>query len=473
MATWGLPIAPASRSPLAAPRVAPRWIRRLCLLGLCAIGFWLGQVAGLRVLLGTPDFEYFYKAGAWLLHHGTLDPGYDVIRGHLESRGTLDWYWPFVPRLMTFFALLPYREAGFLWFGLNLVAMAATLRLLGRHLSGLPPQDWPVTQLIPFLIVLPYWLWEFRLNQIDALTLLLVVGSLVCWERSRPVLSGFWLGLAVLLKLTPGLLVIWLALKREYRAVAAAILTIVLAGPVGDVLTFGPAQARDYYHAWAAKTLTTGSHRALILADRETDWRNQGLGVVIGRWLTPLNYNFHFDNDPRIRRNYGEVPPLTMNVLALPRPVVANIVMGVIAASLAGLVWLARRPAARLTRWQLRFEWALFVLAMLWFMPVMRRYHLIYALPAISLLGAGIHYSGWFSRWSLAAWIGLGLALLAELSMLSLRVEAMGILLASVAALAVPLIMMLVRLARRPAALSEPFAPPPLPARPACAATHV
>ena len=94
---------------------------------------------------------------------------------------------------------------------------------------------------------------------------------------------------------------------------------------------------------------------------------------------------------------------------------------------------------------------------MLWFMPVMRRYHLIYLLPAVSLLGGGIHYSGPRSRWSLAAWIALGLALLAQLSLLSLRLEAMGMLLASVAVLAVPLIMMLVRLGRRPAALADPL----------------
>jgi hypothetical protein len=472
MATSGLPVAVARSVPLAAPRVAPRWIRGLCLLGLAAIVVWFAQVAGLRVLLGTPDFEYFYKAGAWLLHHGSLDPGYDVVNGRFEPRGTLDWYWPFVPRLMSVLALLPYREAGFLWLGLNLVALVATLRLIGRHLSGLPPQDWPVTQLVPLLLLLPYWLWEFRLNQINALTLALMVGSIVCWERGRRLSAGFWLGLAVLLKLTPGLLVVWLTLKREYRTVAVAVLTVILAGPVGDVLVFGPTQTSDYYHVWADKALTTGSQRGLLLADRESDWRNQGLGVVLGRWLCPLNYNYHFDNDPRVQRDYSAYPPLTLNVVSLPRPVVANIVTSVLALSLIGLVWLARRPATELTQWQLRFEWALFLLAMLWFMPVMRRYHLVYALPAISLLGAGIHYGGWRSRWSAPAWIGLGLAFVAQLSLLSLRLEAMGTVLASVAALAVPLIVMLVRLGRRPAALPELITAPWHPARPTGVATH-
>lgn len=432
----------------------------------------LAETAGLRIQLGTPDFEYFYKAGAWLLNHGSLDPGYDVVQGRFALRGTLDWYWPFVPRLMTLFALLPYVTAGFVWVALNLAALVATLRLIGRHLVGLPAQDWAVTQLVPLLLLLPYWLWEFRLNQIDVLTLLLLVGSFVCWERGAPRVSGFWLGLAVLLKLTPGLFVLWLALKRQYRTVGYALLTIVLAGPVSDVVVFGPTQAVACYRTWAHKVITAGSHRALILSDRESDWRNQGLGVVVGRWLHPLNYNFHFDNDPRIRRDYGEYPRLTLNVVALPRATVANVVMGLIALSVAGLCWLARRPAARLTQWQLRFEWALFLLAMLWLMPVMRRYHMVYALPAISLLAAGIHYSGRRCGWSALAWIGLGVALAAQLSMLSMKVEAAGTILASVAALALPVIAMLVRLGRRPTALSEPFYTPPHPARPARVAVH-
>ena len=452
------------RPSLPAPHVAPRWARWLSALLLLGVLLGLVRIGAGHIHLRSPDFEYFYKSGAWLLHHGALDPGYDLIHGRAVPRGTLDWYWPVVPRLMSILALLPYNAAGYVWLAVNIAALALTVRMLGRRLSGLPPQDWPVTQLIPVLLLMPYWLWEFRLNQINILTLSMLVGSYVCWERGRRLRAGLWLGVAVLLKLTPALFLLWFALKRQYRTVASALLVIVLAGPVADVIAFGPADSVAVYRAWLHRAVTVGSHRGLVLNQLETDWRNQGVGVVLSRWLHPSNYNTHFDNDPRIQADYAHLLPATMNVADLPLRTVANVATVVLAAPLLALCWLARRPASRLTRWQLRFEWALFVLAMLWCMPVVRRYHLIATLPVLTLLASGVHYSGHSSGWSRLALASIGAALLAQLALLSTRVEAAGVLLLSLVVLATPLAVMLVRLGRKPDLLSEPHFTPEHPA---------
>lgn len=439
-------------------------------MALAGLTLWLARTGGLYIQARSPDFEYFYLGGAWLLHHGVLDPGYDLIDGRVERRGSLDWYLPAVPRLMTLLALLPFEPAGFVWLALNVTALVATLRLLGRHLSGLPPQDWAVTQLVPFALLLAYWYWELRLNQINALTLLLVVSSFAAWQGGRRSVAGLWLGLAVLLKLTPVLLVLWFALKRQWRTTVVAGLTFLLAGPVADVASLGSQVTAEAYRSWVQRVLVAGSHRGLILADIETDWRNQGLGAVAARWLLPTNYNTRFDNDPRVERDYGGGVPRYLNVVSLPRGVVANGVTIVLIATFAAFVWLARRPATGLTSWQLRFEWALTVLLMLWFMPVMRRYHMIWALPAISVLAAGVHYAGWrgaWSRWALAA-LGLTAAVQVVLSfqrleaatqavLLSPRLEAAGINLVSVALLAVPMVIMLRRLTITPTTLAEPY----------------
>ncbi len=424
------------------PPTASRAVRGLCLLALLGATAWFAQVGGLHVQLHDPDFEYFYKGGASLLESGRLDPGYDVVDGRVERRGMLDWYWPCVPRLMSLFALLPYEAAGFVWLGLNLVAMLAMLRLIGRHLTGLPPQDWPVTQLVPFVLLLFYWRWEFFLNQINNLTLLLMTGSFVCWQQQRRWVSGFWLGLAVLLKVSPGLLVVWFLLKREYRTVAAALATVALAGPAADLPALGREQTAAAYRTWVDKAVTTGSHRGLILTQRETDWRNQGLGVVFSRWLHPTNYSTRFDNDPRLEQRDE---PRTMNRANLPLTTVANIATAVAVASLLALLWLTRQPARCLSVWQLRFEWALVLLALLWLMPVMRRYHMIWALPAVALVCAGIHYRGWKNVWTACALAALALVALAEIGLIWRGIEARGVILASVLILAIPVIAMLVR----------------------------
>ena len=221
-------------------------------------------------------------------------------------------------------------------------------------------------------------------------------------------------------------------------------------------MVFGPADTAALYRSWVRRAVTAGSHQGLILAQRETDWRNQGVGVVLSRWLHPTNYNTHFDNDPRIQADYAHLSPATMNVLNLPLPLVANLALIVVTGPLLALIWLARRPARQLTLWQLRFEWALFMLAMLWCMPVMRRYHIICALPALSLLAAGVHYGGVSSRWSRLAFTCLGVSLAAQLTLLSVKLEAAGALLAVIVALALPLVAMLLRLEHTPHLLPEP-----------------
>ncbi|MEW6198275.1 MAG: glycosyltransferase family 87 protein [Planctomycetota bacterium] len=450
-------------------------MRILCLAALAVLTLWLVRTGGLYIQAHAPDFEYFYKGGAWLLNNGALDPGYDLVGGHVARRGTLDWYLPVVPRLMSILAWLPFNVAGFLWLGVNVVALWGTLRLLGRNLSGLPPQDWPVTQLVPFVLLLGYWYWEMRLNQINTLTLLLVVGSFTAWESGRRGIAGFWLGLAVLLKLTPALLVLWFALKRQWRTTLVAGTTVVLAGPAADLAALGPDAAVAAYRGWVQRVLVTGSHRGLIHADIETDWRNQALGALAARWFLPTNYNTRFDNDPRVEQEYGGGPARYLNVATLPRGVVARLVTGVLVGTLVAFVWLTRRPADRLTTWQLRLEWALAVLLMLWFMPVMRRYHMIWALPAISLLAAGIHYAGARHRWSALALGSLALVLAVQVILLpqalvpkgagpehalvlwAQTLEAAGAILACVALLAVTVTAMLWWLAANRAALAAPY----------------
>ncbi len=427
---------------------APRAIRAAAALALaCVLGFFVLH-AGRMILGHLPDFEYFYAAGRALLERGDLDPGYDrAADGTLTRRGSLDWYLPFAHRVMTLLAWMPFEPAGFTWLALNVVATLAMLRLLGR-LVGSAPGDWPVTQLLPFVLLIAYWAREYRQNQVDNLTLLLIVASFAVWERGRPGVAGLWLGLATLLKVTPALLIVWFALKRQFRTVGVAVLTIALAGPLSDALVFGPARTSDIYAGWFREAIRGGSHAALITAQREVDWRNQGLGVVLARWLMPVSWATHFDNDPRLVK--FDARPRYLNVAHWPAPRVALLATGLLAASLLGLVWLARRPAAALSPWHIRYEWALFTLAMLWFMPVMRQYHVIWATPALALLGPGLRQLGPRHAWSMTALLAVAAVAAAQVGLMKswLWMQAGGVTQASVVVLAVPLVTMLRLLAR-------------------------
>ncbi len=427
-----------------APPLAPPLVRRWCLAGIAGVAVFLAVTSSCAIEYRSPDFEYFYKAGAWMAAHGTFDPGYDrAPDGAVVPRGNLVWYLPFATRLMTLLGGLPFEVAGATWLGLNLALLFAVLRLLGREFTDLPPGEWPVTQLLPFVGGILFWYWEFRLNQIDLLTLACLLGSFAAFQRGRSAAAGFWVGLAVLLKVTPGVFVLWYALKREWRAVSVALVTIVLAGPVGDVICFGHRLAMEEYRAWFRRAVTQSSHSALLNNQVEMDWRNQSLAAVTSRWLHPTNYTTHFDNDPRIR--FGG-PPRYINVAELPAATLATLVSATLAVSLLAFIIMARRPAAQLSPWQLRVEFALCLLLMLWLMPVLRRYHFIMLTPAVTIALACTHHIGLARGSARAVLVGVTLLVIAQATIVSRPLtgdnvaEAGGALLATIPVLGIPLL---------------------------------
>jgi hypothetical protein len=70
------------------------------------------------------------------------------------------------------------------------------------------------------------------------------------------------------------------------------------------------------------------------------------------------------------------------------------------------------RPARQTSRERLRWEYALYCLAMLWFLPVVREYHYVWAYPLVSLLVGRVR-SAWQDSgrfpWRSAPVLGLGI----------------------------------------------------------------
>lgn len=479
-------------SPRAVPTpLAPDGVRITALAGFAlfvlflaspSIGF-LGEITADRFTTLRhaqevhADFEYFYFAAATLLDHGAMDAEYTRLPdGTIIERGGIPWYLPAVPRLMTVFVAAgrglsavfggqPYAWTLLLWLTLSVSALVVTVRLIGRHLLGLPAQDWPVTMILPLVCLALFWTWEFRLNQIDNLTLMLLTVCFVTWQSGHRGRAGIWLGLAILLKLTPAILGVWFVLKRQWRTAIIAGATVLVVGPLADIAALGPGYAAEAYGAWLHRAAVESSPRSLVLQQKEMDWRNQSLAAVTTRWLHPTSYHTRFDNDPRIK--YSNEHFRYINVASLPLPTVAAIAQGAGLLIVMGLLWLARKPARKCSLWQLRLEWAVFIGGMLLVMPVMRRYHLIWLLPSLALLGAAMHYSrfrGWWTSLSLSM---IAVVFLAQCSLITRMVydshiaEGLGVLYIAAVAACLPLVLMIARLNRNPNHLpADAFAPP-------------
>ncbi len=372
--------------------VSSRQARTVILIvefGLLALAARTGIV---HIRYGTPDFEYFYEDGKVLLTTGAISRGEDLPDSPRKwrvqdpvnpRRDWLRWYLPFIHRVCSPLGLTRWHVAGFCWVLMNLIASVLSMRWVGRELSETPPEEWPYSQFLPVLLMIVFWMVDFRLNQINLMVLCLLVGAFVAWQRGRHVSGGLLMGMAVLMKVTPTFLLLWFALKRQWRLLTAAVATIVLFGPVADVIIFGPSIAVSEYQRWYHDAVQRSGARYLIMTENNVDERNNGMAVTLCRLLHHTNYGRRFEEEPRLA--YRTEPEAYANVVDLSPLVVLRISQGITLVILAALLWLCRRPARLLTPSHLRMEWALFLVVMLCLMPVLRWYHFVWAYPALAI----------------------------------------------------------------------------------------
>lgn len=241
--------------------LSPPLVRPLQIVGWAVLLVALLSIgARLRVLTTvSSDFSQDYLAGRAVLQGRSIYDtfvGADYVAAGLESYQMDNYHPPTTIALMLPLALLPYQAAIVLWtaicVGLYLLSWAMVLRTLGVR----PPRA-----LLPLLAGLSL-LWfplQFHiiLGQLSIPMMACVVGAWSALRRGREGLAGALLALAVLLKIFPALLLLYLLLRGRWRAVAAAAavglaglaLTLAVIGPA-DVLRYrvevAPANLREY-----------------------------------------------------------------------------------------------------------------------------------------------------------------------------------------------------------------------------------
>lgn len=121
-----------------------------------------------------------------------------------------------------------------------------------------------------YLLRYPYWLVALALvlnldpvldsmllGQLDLLILFLIVVSYWGYRSGREVVAGASLGLAAMIKLSPGLLLLYFLFKRRFRIVASAFATVALTGSL-SLLVAGP-KAHIQFLTDILPTLLAGS----------------------------------------------------------------------------------------------------------------------------------------------------------------------------------------------------------------------
>jgi hypothetical protein len=310
------------------------------------------------------DFEAFHLAAR------AVNAGEDV---YLSGQG-MYVYPPMLAACMAPLGHLPPAAAGWAWFALALTTTLLALRAwwgLIADALGLPDR----ARLPAVGLALAAWVEqvrrEFETGQCDWLLLGPLALAAVALAR-RPVLAGLLVGFAVHVKYLPVVVVAWLAVRRRWAAVGAAVAGVV---------------------AWAVLPA------AVVGWDRNLDYLGRavaGLGKLVGvsaegqpGAVFPLEYEYSVSvpsGAARVGRRLG-----VGRWLVVPATLLA------VAASVAVAGWVYRRHG-----WSLWsrvgpggrdavavLEWAGVLTGMLAFGPQTQNRHLFVLLPAV-LLGMGL-----------------------------------------------------------------------------------
>jgi hypothetical protein len=244
-------------------------LKLLLLFVVLVGGIYFAQRSGTNPAEYKNDFNVYYFAAQ------------ETLAGRTPYEKSLgEWtpylYTPLLAELLVPLVLLPLPVAAYLWFLINALALVAALRMSLRlaHLdepvavereadrnliSGkfiLKARPKTVVTVVTLLILLRFVLDNFDFGQVNLIVTALAVAHIYFWIEGKKFLSALVLALAVAIKITPIVIVIFHIAKLRLKY-ALACLALSAAVITASFLPFG-AQAGKAFDEFFFRTVANG-----------------------------------------------------------------------------------------------------------------------------------------------------------------------------------------------------------------------
>lgn len=323
---------------------------------------------------GGTDFPEFYSAGRYLSEHGVTQPG-----------SMAAYYLPSIDALWVIVASMPLATASCVWYILGSVGWIGSLLAIRKYiLVGMDESLRRESLAVAALVTLPLALDGLCLGAFHTLMFWWWIAGLGRVSQGRDISGGILLGLAVWIKLLPGLGVAYLILKGKWKAVIVAGLTVIVVNLVLCVSTFGIRGTYDAHVAWMNRD-AAGTVSLLLNEERgvaEQRVTNQSTLAVLRRVLTQHGVV----SDPDLNwmdeaRNQAAIGNLSSSQLTVVYVAFSGTLL-----LLIGLFLRHGGQALSPTQWST--EIALVVASSLWFSPIAPSYHPIVMAPILAILFA-------------------------------------------------------------------------------------
>ena len=337
------------------------WLLMIALLAaICPLAYWR------TVNFGGSDFHRFHAAGRYVLDHGQR-----------QEKTILAYYLPSLDVAWAALGCMPLGVAAVVWYAFMSLCWLALLRATARYL--IPDADAKTSRqaaLAAGLLVLPLALGHLCLGAFHILMLLLVVSGLGRVAAGRWPTGGMLLGLAVWLKLLPGMAVGYLLWKGKWKPALVALLTAAAVDVGLSLAVFGPGVAYDEHVAWWRDEGQGATTRILVGNEQSPEHRsrNQSLSVVLRRTLAMTT----------VFEANGSVSYFSLANFSLAT--VRRVYLAAVAAMGLWLLYFWRRRPSRMTSGDWGVEIALVCLATIWFSPIVWSYHATAVLPALAII---------------------------------------------------------------------------------------
>lgn len=265
------------------PSRSTGYVSALGLLILCSIGFAVTPIRNAIVQPGyNKDYSLWYAIGLVVRNNGPL---YEA-----GANGEILYMYP--PTFALILAPITYLgPIGFvIVFTLaTAIAWALSFRLAMSLATG---QSTSPSRWYEWLVLIstgPYVYDLFLLGQINLVLLLLVLYAARCLQRNRPGVAGICLGLAIAIKVFPMPILVYWAVRKEYRAIASAIVSCVVLVFVLPGMIRGFERTQNEIAQWQRAMLGDSSGQSMSARSSVGfSRRNQSLFAVTHRLTREL-----------------------------------------------------------------------------------------------------------------------------------------------------------------------------------------
>ncbi len=353
----------------------PQVFRNLTIALVAAMAvFSISPIANYLLGYWNKDYDLWFSVGWFYRHDGILYPS--------DDRSFPFMYPPTAALLLSFFSIL---GRGFFIIALLTVQSAAWLGcilLSVRLATGKALRQDPLLYLIPSLWVIPCIHDMYLLGQPNMLLLCMMLGAFVGLREERPWLAGSLIGLAAAIKAFPVMAVGYLIWRRQWKATAALVLSMVFFLLVLPLPIRGPAQTWKDMTLWTnGMVLKYDEGTIAQRPDRAYSFKNQSIVAVMNRMLRDVPAN-------------GEAKDnWYVNVASLDFKTVNTLLAG--AAMVLGLCYVVVMPPKRLRSDKTdAVEMAILLLLILAFSPFAFNYFYVWLLYPVTVV---------LARWNDAA----------------------------------------------------------------------